>query len=162
VCMGEEVIVVGAGNSAGQAAVFLAQTARRVHILVRSAGLAESMSRYLIRRIEDIPVIDLRTHTEITALEGNTHLDRVRWQDHETGETETHEIRHVFLMMGAAPSTGWLDGCIGLDAQGFIKTGPDLSREDLAAAQWPRRGLPFCSKRASPECSRLATSGEAA
>ena len=84
-CAGEEVIVVGGGNSAGQAAVFLAQTARRVHMLVRSDGLAASMSRYLIRRIEENPAIVLRTHTEIIALEGDDHLERVRWRNHQTG-----------------------------------------------------------------------------
>ena len=140
-CGGEEVIVVGGGNSAGQAAVFLSQTARRVRMLVRSSGLAETMSRYLIRRIEQSPVIDLRTHTEIVGLEGNNHLERVTWRDNRsgrTGETETHGIRHVFVMTGAAPSTRWLDGCITLDVKGFIKTGPDLTPEDLAAAGWPR------------------------
>jgi thioredoxin reductase (NADPH) len=136
-CGGDEVIVVGGGNSAGQAAVFLAQTARHVHVLVRSDGLAESMSRYLIRRIEDNPKITLRTHTEIVALEGNGHLERVRWQDHQSGNAEDHGIRHVFLMMGAAPSTHWLSDCLALDEKGFIKTGPDLSPEDLAAAEWP-------------------------
>ena len=136
-CGGEEVIVVGGGNSAGQAAVFLSQTARRVRMLVRSSGLAETMSRYLIRRIEQSPVIDLRTHTEIVGLEGNNHLERVTWRDNRTGEMETHGIRHVFVMTGAAPSTHWLDGCIALDAKGFIKTGPDLLPEDLAAAHWP-------------------------
>jgi len=149
-CVGEEVAVVGGGNSAGQAAVFLAQTARRVHVLVRSGGLEESMSRYLIRRIEDSPAIDLRTRTEITALEGNHHLERVRWRDKETGESEEHGIRHVFLMMGAAPSTGWLDGCLALDAKGFIKTGPDLSREDLAAAQWPLARAPYLLETSLP------------
>src|SRR5205823_9636217 len=80
-CIGEEVIVVGGGNSAGQAAVFLAQTATRVHMLVRGEGLADTMSRYLIRRIEDNPAIVLRTHTQIVALEGNGHLERVQWRD---------------------------------------------------------------------------------
>jgi thioredoxin reductase (NADPH) len=149
-CAGDEVVVVGGGNSAGQAAVFLAQTARRVHMLVRSEGLAESMSRYLIRRIEDSPAIDLRTRTEITALEGNGHLERVRWQDQGTGEAETHDIRHVFLMMGATPSTGWLDGCLALDDNGFIKTGPDLSREDLAAAEWPLPRSPYLLETSLP------------
>jgi thioredoxin reductase (NADPH) len=149
-CVGEEVIVVGGGNSAGQAAVFLAQTARRVHVLVRSSGLEESMSRYLIRRIEDSPAIDLRTRTEITALEGNHHLERVRWQNHETGDVEAHDIRHVFVMTGASPSTGWLDGCLALDAKGFIKTGPDLSREDLAAAQWPLARAPYLLETSLP------------
>src|SRR5882762_565515 len=137
VCRGEEVIVVGGGNSAGQAAVFLAQTAKRVHMLVRGGGLAESMSRYLIRRIEQNPAIVLRTHTEIVALEGSSHLERVRWRNDQTGKIETQDIRHVFVMTGAVPSTDWLVGCVALDAKGFIKTGPDLSQDDLAAAGWP-------------------------
>jgi thioredoxin reductase (NADPH) len=136
-CVGEEVVVVGGGNSAGQAAVFLAQTAARVHLLVRSSGLAESMSRYLIRRIEQHPAIVLRTRTELVALEGNGHLAGVRFQDHDAGRSETYAVRHVFVMTGAAPSTRWLDECVALDAKGFIKTGPDLSPDDLAAANWP-------------------------
>jgi thioredoxin reductase (NADPH) len=149
-CGGEEVIVVGGGNSAGQAAVFLSQTARRVRMLVRSSGLAETMSRYLIRRIEQSPVIDLRTHTEIVGLEGNNHLERVTWRDNRSGETETHGIRHVFVMTGASPSTHWLDGCITLDAKGFIKTGPDLSQEDLAAAGWPLARPPYLLETSLP------------
>ena len=136
-CRGEEVVVMGGGNSAGQAAVFLAQTAKRVHMLVRGSGLAESMSRYLIRRIEQNPAIVLRTNTEIVALEGSNHLERVRWRNDQTGSIETHDIRHVFVMTGAVPSTDWLRGCVALDAKGFIKTGPDLSQDDLAAAHWP-------------------------
>jgi thioredoxin reductase (NADPH) len=136
-CGGQEVIVVGGGNSAGQAAVFLSQIARRVHLLVRSDGLASSMSRYLIRRIEQTPAIDLRLQTEITALEGGDHLERVRWRNRKTGTVETHDIRHVFVMTGAIPNTAWLGGCLALDANGFIKTGPDLSKEDLMAARWP-------------------------
>src|SRR5918994_898750 len=137
VCGGDEVIVVGGGNSAGQAAVFLSQTARRVQMLVRSRELADNMSRYLIRRIEETPSIILRTHTEIVALEGNDPLERLRWRNNQTGEVETHSINHVFVMTGAAPNTGWLDGCVALDATGFFKTGQDLSQEDLAAARWP-------------------------
>ena len=136
-CRGEEVIVVGGGNSAGQAAVFLAQTARRVYLLVRSARLAETMSRYLIRRIEQSPDIIILPQTEIVAFSGSGHLDRVSWRDNQTGKIETHAIRHVFVMAGAVPNTDWLDGCLALDAKGFIKTGPELSRDDLAAAQWP-------------------------
>jgi thioredoxin reductase (NADPH) len=136
-CRGEEVVVVGGGNSAGQAAVFLAQTVKRVHLLVRAAGLGESMSRYLIRRIEGNPAIVLRPQTEIVALEGVAHLERVSWRDNETGTVTTHDIRHVFSMTGAVPNTSWLDGCVALDGNGFIKTGPDLSKEDLAAAHWP-------------------------
>jgi len=141
-CGGEEVVVVGGGNSAGQAAVFLAQTAKRVHMLVRSGGLAESMSRYLIRRIEENPAISLRTHTEIVALEGHEHLERVRWRDTHAADTKTCDIRHVFVMTGALPTTPWLNGCVALDAKGFIKTGSDLSPDDLTAARWPLARTP--------------------
>jgi thioredoxin reductase (NADPH) len=136
-CGGEEVIVVGGGNSAGQAAVFLAEKAKRVHLLVRAEGLADSMSRYLIRRIEETPSIDFRPHTEIIALDGNDHLERVRCRDNKTNEVSTFSIRHVFSMAGAVPNTAWLKGCVVLDAKGFIKTGPDLTAEDLAEAKWP-------------------------
>ncbi|PYQ05731.1 MAG: pyridine nucleotide-disulfide oxidoreductase [Acidobacteria bacterium] len=149
-CRGEEVVVVGGGNSAGQAAVFLARTAKRVHMLVRSGGLAESMSRYLIRRIEDNPAIILRTHTELTALEGGRELQRVSWRDSQAANVEAHDIRHVFVMTGAGPSTRWLDGCVALDANGFIKTGPDLSPEELAAAHWPLARAPHLLETSLP------------
>jgi thioredoxin reductase (NADPH) len=149
-CVGNEVIVVGGGNSAGQAATFLARTARRVHVLVRSDSLAESMSRYLIRRLEESPSVDLRTRTEIVALEGNDHLERVRWRDNRTGKVETHNVKHVFVMTGAVPNTGWLDGCVALDAQGFVKTGADLSPEDLAAAEWPLARAPYLLETSLP------------
>ncbi len=149
-CAGEEVAVVGAGNSAGQAAVFLAETARRVHMLIRSDGLADTMSRYLIRRIEDHPAIVRHVHTEIVSLEGNGHLERVGWLDKPSGRLERREIRHVFTMMGAVPSTGWLDGCVALDAKGFIKTGPDLLPEDLAAARWPLARAPHLLETSRP------------
>ena len=150
VCSGEEVVVVGGGNSAGQAAVFLAQTARRVYMLVRSGGLTDRMSRYLIQRIVDNPGIVLRTHTEVIALEGNEHLERVGWRDVRQAGTETHDIRHVFVMTGALPTTQWLDGCVALDAKGFIKTGPDLSPDDLAAARWPLARSPFLLETSLP------------
>jgi thioredoxin reductase (NADPH) len=142
-CGGEEVVIVGGGNSAGQAAVFLAQTAKHVHLLVRKDGLAETMSRYLVLRIEEHPKITLRTQTELVALDGEQHLDRVRWRDRRTSADETHDIRHVFLMTGAVPNTGWLDGCIAVDKNGFIKTGPDLSPDDLSAAAWPLARPPY-------------------
>jgi thioredoxin reductase (NADPH) len=149
-CGGDEVIVVGGGNSAGQAAVFLAQTAKRVHMLVRSGGLAESMSRYLIRRIEDNPNIVLRTRTEIVGLEGSDHVERVRWRNTATGSIETNPMSHVFVMTGAIPNTDWLDGCVARDAKGFIKTGPDLSPHDLAAAQWPLGRAPHLLETSLP------------
>ena len=149
-CGGEEVIVVGGGNSAGQAAVFLAQTTKRVHMLVRSAGLAESMSRYLIRRIEESPNIVLRTHTEIVGIEGGNHLESVRWKNNQTGQTEEHKINHIFIMTGADPNTSWLDGCIALDNKGFIKTGSDLSQENLSAAQWSLARQPYLLETSLP------------
>jgi len=149
-CVNEEVTVVGGGNSAGQAAVFLAQTAKRVHLLVRSGGLAKSMSRYLIRRIEESPNIDLRTHTEVINLEGNDHLEYVHWQNHLSEKVEAHDIRHAFFMTGADPCTQWLDACVVLDDKGFIKTGPALSREELREAHWPLRRTPYLLETSLP------------
>lgn len=149
-CSGEEVIVVGGGNSAGQAAVFLGETVKRVHMLVRSVGLTESMSRYLIRRIEQTPTIILRPHTEIVELEGGNHLESVRWRNNQTEQIEEHNIRHVFVMTGADPNTHWLDGCVALDAKGFIKAGPDLSPEDLNAACWPLARRPYLLETSLP------------
>jgi thioredoxin reductase (NADPH) len=149
-CGGEEVIVVGGGNSAGQAAVFLAQTAKRVRMLVRSGGLAESMSRYLIRRIEENPAIELCPHSEIVALEGKGRLERMQWRDTRSGDIETSDINHIFVMTGAVPNTNWLNGCVALDAKGFIKTGPDLSPEDLATARWPLARTPHLLETSLP------------
>ncbi|HEY0348569.1 MAG TPA: FAD-dependent oxidoreductase, partial [Pyrinomonadaceae bacterium] len=142
-CGGEEVIVVGGGNSAGQAAVFLAQTTSRVYVLVRSDGLARTMSRYLIRRIEETPNIELHSNAEVVALEGNDHLARVTWRNNQTGETESHDIAHLFSMTGAVPNSGWLGGCVVCDQRGFIKTGVDLTTEDLAKANWPFSRPPY-------------------
>jgi thioredoxin reductase (NADPH) len=149
-CLSEEVIVVGGGNSAGQAAVFLAQTARRVHMLVRAEGLADTMSRYLIRRIEDNPAIVLRTRAQIAALEGSGHLERVTWRDDRTGDLTTDAIRHVFVMTGAIPNTRWLERCLALDDKGFIKTGPELSPDDLSAAGWPLSRPPYLLETSRP------------
>jgi thioredoxin reductase (NADPH) len=149
-CSGEEVVVVGGGNSAGQAAVFLAQTVRHVHMLIRSAGLAESMSRYLIRRIDDNPAITLHTHTEIVALTGNGHLESVEWRNNQTGWVERPPIKHVFVMAGAQPNTRWLAGCVALDVNGFVKTGSDLSKDDLAAARWPLSRPPHLLETSRP------------
>src|SRR5262249_31931325 len=127
-CRGDDVMVIGGGNSAGQAAVFLADHARRVQILVRKDGLAATMSKYLIQRIEaGQPRIELRPRTEIVALEGNGRLERVRCRDTRTGSEDTSDCRHVFMMTGADPNTRWLSRCVALDENGFVKTGPDLS-----------------------------------
>jgi thioredoxin reductase (NADPH) len=121
-----------------------------VHMLVRSRGLAETMSRYLISRIEQSPAIVLRNRTEIVALEGGDHLERVRWRDDQAGSIEAHDIKHVFVMTGAVPSTDWLDGCVVIDAKGFIKTGPDLSQDDLVAAHWPLARAPYLLETSLP------------
>jgi thioredoxin reductase (NADPH) len=127
-CEGEEAAVVGGGNSAGQAAVFLSQTARLVHVLVRSSELSSTMSRYLIQRLTQNPRIQLHVNTEITALEGGERLERVVWRDKKTGESSTHAIQHLFIMAGASPRTEWLRGCLALDDKGFILTGRDLDQ----------------------------------
>ncbi len=149
-CAGDEVIVVGGGNSAGQAAVFLAGKARRVHMLVRAGGLAETMSRYLIRRIEEDPGIELHTRTQIVALDGDQGLEMVKWVNDQAGVVETHPIRHVFLMIGAVPNTAWLARCLALDDKGFVKTGQDLSAADLKTAGWPLSRPPYLLETSRP------------
>jgi thioredoxin reductase (NADPH) len=141
-CKGEDVIVVGGGNSAGQAAVFLSSFGRQVNVVVRGPGLAESMSRYLIRRIEETSNISLRTRTRIEALEGDARLKSVTWRDAE-GRPTTVDIGNVFLMTGADPNTAWLGGCVAMDAKGFVKTGPELIAGDLATAHWPLARAPL-------------------
>ncbi len=143
-CEDEEVIVVGGGNSAGQAAVYLSQTARKVYILVRSGQLSDTMSRYLIQRITGNPKIELRYKTEITGLDGGRQLERVTWKDRVTGETSTHDIRHVFIMAGASPRTEWLQGCVATDDKGFILTGRDLdvSTGMVSPSVWPLTRAP--------------------
>jgi thioredoxin reductase (NADPH) len=141
-CQGEEVVVVGGGNSAGQAAVFLSGQVKHVHMLIRGAGLAETMSRYLIRRIEESSNITLRARSEIVALEGKDHLEVVRWRGPD-GAVETRPIGHVFIMTGAEPKTQWLEGCLALDDKGFVKTGTDLGPDDLRAGRWSLTRPPF-------------------
>ena len=141
-CGPGEAIVVGGGNSAGQAAVFLAGSSRMVHLLVRSARLADTMSQYLIRRIQEMPNITLHVRTEITALEGQDQLSRVTWKT-VGKEAETHDIGHVFLMMGALPCTAWLNSCIALNDKGFVRTGADLHGADLSPGDWPNARQPL-------------------
>ena len=149
-CGDEEIAIVGGANSAGQAAMFLAETAKRVHMLIRSDGLARTMSRYLISRIEAHPRVELHTRTEIVGLEGNGHLEQVAWRTGRDGPVQQQKIRHVFTMTGAEPSTKWLAGCLALDAKGFIKTGPDLTAEELAAAHWPLARSPYLLETSLP------------
>jgi len=149
-CSGEDVIVIGGGNSAGQAAVFLAQTARHVYVLVRSGGLAQTMSHYLVRRIEEHPGITVCTTTEIVRLEGTSHLERVHWQNRVSGRVEPHDIRHIFIMAGALPATEWLKPCVALDGNGFVLTGSELPHEVLADAKWPLSRAPYLLETSLP------------
>ncbi|HUA19391.1 MAG TPA: FAD-dependent oxidoreductase [Bryobacteraceae bacterium] len=149
-CADEEIIVVGGGNSAGQAAVFLSGIAKHVHVMVRGPSLAASMSRYLIRRMEESPTISLWTDTQVTSLEGNGHLERVSWRNLKTGSDETRDVRHLFSMTGASPNTAWLGDCVALDDKKFVKTGTDLLPEDLQAAHWPLRRQPYLFETSVP------------
>jgi thioredoxin reductase (NADPH) len=139
-CGAEEVAVVGGGNSAGQAAVYLSQTARKVHMLIRKSDLSSTMSRYLIQRLQENPAVDIHFHTEVAGIEGDEHLERVTWCDRETGSRATHPIRHLFVMTGASPGTEWLRGCVALDEKGFILTGRDL--DGISGAGWPMERAP--------------------
>jgi thioredoxin reductase (NADPH) len=143
-CQNDEVAVVGGGNSAGQAALFLAGFAEHVHILVRGSGLAQTMSRYLIGRIEASANITVETLTTVEALEGATHLERIRWRNGQTGVGSSHQIQHLFLMTGADPNTAWLGTSLSLDPKRFIRTGIDVTTE------WPLRRPPFLLETSLP------------
>jgi len=154
-CEGEEVIVVGGGNSAGQAAVFLSQSARKVFMLVRGADLAESMSRYLVQRIIGNPSIELLCCSELTGLAGENHLEEVSWVNKQSGQVRSASAHHLFIMTGASPNTNWLRGRLALDDKGFILTGRDLplAVEPDQNPTWPLSRPPLCSKAASQEYS---------
>jgi thioredoxin reductase (NADPH) len=149
-CGGDDVLVVGGGNSAGQAAVFLSGTARKVYMAIRAANFAQSMSRYLIRRIEDTPNIEVHPRTEVIALKGDRWLESLRWRNADTNAVDDLPIHHVFMMAGAEPNTAWLDGCVALDEKGFIKTGSEMSIDDLAAAHWPLTRPPYLLETSLP------------
>jgi thioredoxin reductase (NADPH) len=150
-CGAEEVAVVGGGNSAGQAAVFLSQTARKVHMLVRGAELSSTMSRYLIQRLAENAHVELHYSTEIVALDGEDHLRKITWRNKATGETSTHEIQHLFIMTGASPKTEWLKGCVALDHKGFILTGRDLDGLPKGnGIKWPLERPPLMLETSLP------------
>jgi thioredoxin reductase (NADPH) len=147
-CDSQEVAVVGGGNSSGQAAVFLAQTSSKVHLLVRSGKLSESMSQYLISRIEAHPRIEIHYLTQIVAVTGTVHLESIAWKDGSSGLEVTMPIRHVFVMAGAAPRTEWLEDSIVLDKKGFVVTGPDLVGYNNV--QWPLSRSPLLLETSVP------------
>lgn len=132
-CQAQEVVIVGGGNSAGQAAMFLSRQASHVHMLVRGDGLAETMSDYLVQRILLSRRITVRAHTEVTGLEGDGFLRAITWRNNRTGVEERKKVGGLFVMIGAAPHTEWLHGCIPLDANGFVETGADKDGKALAS-----------------------------
>ncbi|WP_420455267.1 FAD-dependent oxidoreductase [Rubrivirga sp.] len=147
-CAGEHVLVIGAGNSAGQGALHFADYADRVTVVVRGDSLAKSMSQYLVDRIEAHPRIDVRLTTEATALDGDGHLQHVTLTDCATGEAEVVETSFLFVFIGAAPHTGWLPDAVARDRRGFVRTGPDLTEADLA--EWPLERAPFLLETSVP------------
>lgn len=149
-CEGEEVCVVGGGNSAGQAAVFLSRRAKRVHVLVRGEGLRETMSDYLIQRIEETGNIELHRHTEVVAAHGEDHVERLTWRDNESGEEESRAVKHLFVMIGAVPNTDWLGDCMMTDERGFIVTGADLPTAHLVTERWDVNRMPYTGETSRP------------
>ncbi len=142
-CAGQDVYIVGGANSAGQAAVYLARTAKSVTILVRGGSLRTSMSHYLIQQIEDIPAISVRTCTEVTGTHGSEHLEGLTLRDSSSGQTERVDAQYLFVFIGAAPLTGWLDGVVARDNRGFVISGPDLSPGGGLPSGWPLDRAPY-------------------
>ena len=130
--------------------MFLAATAKHVFVVVRSDGLTDTMSRYLIRRIEETPNITVLPHTEVVDLDGTQYLGCVSWRNEQTGKTTKKSIGHLVVMTGAVPNTTWLQGCVVLDGEGFIKTGFDLSTEELNASKWPLARRPYLLETSAP------------
>jgi thioredoxin reductase (NADPH) len=142
-CSGQDIFIVGGANSAGQAAVYLARGAKSVTILVRGSSLEQSMSYYLIQQIQDIPNISVRTCTEVIGAEGSDHLERLTLRDTSTGATETVDAQWLFLFIGAAPLTDWLNGVVERDIRGFVIAGPDLSVEGQMPKGWVLDRAPY-------------------
>jgi thioredoxin reductase (NADPH) len=142
-CAGQDVYVVGGANSAGQAAVYLARGAKSVTIVIRGPSLRKSMSHYLVEQIGRVPAIRVRTCTEIAEAHGDNHLERLTLRDSDTGETEVVDAQWLFVFIGAAPLTDWLDGVVHRDERGFILAGPDLAAAGERLAGWPLDRAPY-------------------
>jgi thioredoxin reductase (NADPH) len=140
-CRDQDVYIVGGANSAGQAAVYLSRYAKSVTMLVRAPSLEKSMSYYLIQQIRGIDRITVRTCTEVAEMRGDGHLEQLTLVDRNTGHTETVDAQQMFVFIGAAPPTGWLDGVVACDERGFVLAGPDLSEDDLT--EWPLDRPPY-------------------
>jgi thioredoxin reductase (NADPH) len=142
-CLGQDVYIVGGANSAGQAAVYLARHAKSVTILVRGPSLEQSMSYYLIKQIGDVPNISVRTCTEVIAAAGEDHLESLTLRNTASGQTETVDAQLLFLFIGAAPLTDWLDGVVVRDSAGFVVSGPDLSVDGDRPRGWELDRMPY-------------------
>jgi thioredoxin reductase (NADPH) len=142
-CTDYDIYIVGGANSAGQAAVYLAKCAKSVTILVRGPSLTKSMSHYLIEQVESTPNITVRTCTEVAEAHGRDHLEQLTLADRNTGAKETVPAQWMFVFIGAAPLTGWLEGVVQRDAHGFVLTGPDLLVEGLPPRDWPLERPPY-------------------
>jgi len=142
-CLGQDVYIVGGANSAGQAAVYLSRHAKSVTILVRGSSLEKSMSYYLIGQIADIPNISVRTCTEVIEASGEDHLERLTLRNTATGASETVDAQLLFLFIGAAPLTDWLEGLVVRDSLGFVVSGPDLSVAGERPPGWELDRMPY-------------------
>jgi thioredoxin reductase (NADPH) len=142
-CADNDVYIVGGANSAGQSAVYLSRQAKSVTLLVRGPSLTKSMSHYLIEQVENVPNITVRTCTTVVGARGDGHLEGLTLRDANTGETEDVPAQHLFVFIGAAPLTGWLDGVLERDEHGFVLTGPDLTVDGEAPAEWPLDRAPY-------------------
>jgi thioredoxin reductase (NADPH) len=142
-CADHDIYIVGGANSAGQAAVYLAKSARSVTILVRGPSLEKSMSHYLIQQVDAIPAISVRTRTEVAAAHGTDHLRQLTLLDRDTGATETVDAQWLFVFIGAAPLTEWLDGVVERDERGFVLAGPDLMVDGKPPPGWPLDRPPY-------------------
>lgn len=140
-CTDQEVVVIGGGNSAGQAAVFLSRFARRVHMMIRGADLSATMSDYLVQRIRSSGRIALRPHTVVSSLAGERNLSRVGWTDRKTGESGVVPASNLFVMVGADPNTDWLKGCVDLDDRGFVLAGMRPTGPEASPFETSRRGV---------------------
>lgn len=135
-CRGKDIAIIGGGNSAGQAAVYLSSRAASVHILVRGPGLAASMSDYLVQRIDSIPNVHLHTHTEIQEVLGDESVEAIRLNHNDRDEQSTLNVAHLFIFIGAVPGTGFVDDQFALDDKGFILTGDGVSDDQLKQHGW--------------------------
>ncbi|MGW7573378.1 FAD-dependent oxidoreductase [Streptomyces sp. NPDC054765] len=142
-CQGHDVYIVGGANSAGQAAIYLARSAKSVTVLVRKPSLSTSMSHYLVQQVDETPTISVRTHTVVDAAHGSRQLEQITLRDTATGHTELVDAQWMFVFIGAAPLTDWLEGTVLRDSRGFILTGPDLTADGRPPGDWELDRPPY-------------------